>query len=176
MRESMTARLAHLARPQIVLHNPPSDATLRGAAAELDIPSITVEIGDPQVLQPKYIKPALTGIRSMLSEVKMLPKRSVAPGRPPVLCRSSRWIYTDHGGLLEVIPRVADMLAEGDLVARQRNIFGDIQRDYYAPYGGVVIGRSTNPVGQTGARIVHLGRVVDRLPPPQDDGEQTAED
>jgi len=176
MREPMTARLAHLARPQIILHNPPSDATLRGAAAELGIPSITVEIGDPQVLQPKYIKPALTGIRSMLSEVKMLPRRTVAPGRPPILCQSSRWVYTDHGGLLEVFPSVTDMIAQADLIGRQRNIFGDVVREYHAPYGGVVIGRSTNPVGQTGARIVHLGRVVETLPAPHADAVQSAED
>ncbi|MFK7986763.1 MAG: succinylglutamate desuccinylase/aspartoacylase family protein [Sandaracinaceae bacterium] len=177
MRHSISARLAVLARPQIILHNPPSDRTLRGAAAELDIPAITIEIGDPQVTQPKYIKPTLTGIRSMLAEVKMLPKRAVAPGRPPVLCKSSRWIYTDHGGLLEVFPKVAEMVAEGDLIARERDIFGDVVCEYHAPHSGVVIGRSTNPVGQTGARILHLGEVVDELPVDVlDEPAETAED
>jgi len=177
MREPMTAEMAFLARPEIILHNPPSDSTLRGAAAELDIPSITVEIGDPQIFQPKYIKPTLTGIRSMLSRVKMLPKRSFAPGRPPVLCRASKWIYTDHGGLLEVFPQVAESVAQGDLIARQRDIFGDVVREYHAPRSGVVIGRSTNPVGQTGARILHLGDVVDELPIPDNGVDETpAED
>jgi len=176
MREPMTSKLAYLARPEIILHNPPSDRTLRGAAAELDIPAITVEIGDPQVFQPKYIKPTLTGIRSMLSEVEMLPRRAVAPGRPPILCKSSHWIYTDHGGLLSVLPNVTDAVAEGDLIARQRNIFGDVVREYHAPTGGVVIGRSTNPVGQTGARIVHLGSVVEQLPAPSGEPLEIAED
>lgn len=166
MREPMTSKLAYLARPEIILHNPPSDSTLRGAAAAADIPAITVEIGDPQVFQPKYIKSTLTGIRSMLSEVEMLPRRSVAPGRPPILCKSSHWIYTDHGGLLSVLPDVTDTVAEGDLIARQADIFGDVVREYHAPSPGVVIGRSTNPVGQTGARILHLGDVVGTLPPP----------
>lgn len=176
MREPMTAQLAHLAKPQIILHNPPSDATMRGAAAEQDIPSITIEIGDPQVLQPRYIKPTLTGIRSMLAEVKMLPKRPVAPGNPPVLCKSSRWIYTDHGGLLEVLPKVADTVAEGELVARQRDIFGEVIQDYRAPSAGIIIGRSTNPVGQTGARIVHLGDIVPTLPVPTSGPIESAED
>jgi len=178
MREPMTARMAHLARPQIILHNPPSDHTMRGAAAELEIPSITVEIGDPQVLQPRYIKPTLIGLRSMLSEVGMLPKRSVAPGRPPILCSKSRWYYTDHGGLLEVFPKVADLVAEGERIARQRNIFGEIVHEYAAPFSGVIIGRATNPVAQTGARIVHLGRVVEELPveAPEERDEEPAED
>ncbi|MCB9596165.1 MAG: succinylglutamate desuccinylase/aspartoacylase family protein [Sandaracinaceae bacterium] len=177
MRQPMTAKLARLARPQIILHNPPSDRTLRGAAAELEIPAITVEIGDPQVLQPRYIKPTLTGIRSMLAEVEMLPKRAVAPGAPPILCKTSRWFYTDHGGLLSVMPQVTDTVAEGDLIARQRDVWGDVVREYHAPFSGVIIGRSTNPVGQTGARIVHLGRVTDVLPPPKaEDVVETAED
>ncbi len=177
MREPMTARLAKLARPQIILHNPPSDRTLRGAAAELDIPAITMEIGDPQVLQPRYIKPAITGLRSMLAEVEMLPRRPVALGPAPMLCKASRWIYTDHGGLLSVLPEVNDVVAAGALLARQRDVFGDVVREYHAPFSGVVIGRSTNPVGQTGARIVHLGRVVDTLPPPPTElAAETAED
>ncbi|MGE0785727.1 MAG: succinylglutamate desuccinylase/aspartoacylase family protein [Sandaracinaceae bacterium] len=173
-----TAEMAHLARPEIILHNPPSDSTLRGAAAELGIPAITIEIGDPQVFQPAYIKPTLTGIRSMLSFAEMLPKRAVAPGRPAVLCSSSRWLYTDHGGLLEVFPAVAEAVAEGDLLARQRDIFGDVVREYHAPASGIVIGRSTNPVAQTGSRIVHLGRVVDEIPAvtPESTEETTTED
>ncbi|MBX3275920.1 MAG: succinylglutamate desuccinylase/aspartoacylase family protein [Sandaracinaceae bacterium] len=166
MRHPMTAKLAKLARPEIILHNPPSDRTLRGAAAELEIPAITVEIGDPQVLQPKYIKPTLTGIRSMLAAVEMLPKRTVASGPAPILCDSSRWIYTDFGGLLSVTPQLTDRVRRGDRIARQRDVFGDVVREYHAPFDGVIIGRSTNPVGQTGARIVHLGRLTESLPPP----------
>lgn len=176
MREPMTARLAKLARPQIILHNPPSDQTLRGAAAELEIPAITVEIGDPQVLQPRYVKPVIRGIRSMLAEVEMLPRRAVVPGPPPTLCESSRWLYTDHGGLLTVMPEVTDFVGEGDLIARQRDVFGDLVRQYHAPFAGVVIGRSTNPVGQTGSRIVHIGNVVDSLSLPRGEEAETAED
>ena len=40
-------------------------------------------------------------------------------------------------------------------------------REYRSPFDGIVIGRSVNPVGQTGARILHLGRIAEdgRLPP-----------
>ena len=41
----------------------------------------------------------------------------------------------------------------------------------------IVHGRSTNPVGQTGARIVHLGDIVPALPVPAADGHvESAED
>jgi len=30
-------------------------------------------------------------------------------------------------------------------------------REYVAPHDGIVVGRSVNPVGPSGARILHLG-------------------
>ena len=35
-----------------------------------------------------------------------------------VLCESSGWMYTDHGGLLEVLPGLAQRVSEGDVIAR----------------------------------------------------------
>ena len=93
MKDPLTARMAYLQRPQIVLHNPASDRTLRGAAGELGIPGITVEIGDPQRFQPELIKRTLVGVRAVLAEVKMMARRKVALGPPPVICSSSRWLY-----------------------------------------------------------------------------------
>ena len=78
---------------------------------------------------------------------------------PPIVCDTSYWIYTDCGGFLNVLPDVTDKVAKGDLIARQYNAFGDLVREYLAPEAGVIIGRSTNPVSQTGARILHLGRL-----------------
>ncbi len=157
MDEEATARIAVLMRPQIILHNPASDRTLRGAAMDLGIPSITVEIGNPQRFHSDYIKKALTGVRAVMANVGMVAKRKLVLGAQPVLCQSSDWLYTDRGGLLEVFPKVTDQLEKGALIAQLRNAFGDVIREYHAPETGVVIGKSVNPVGYTGARILHLG-------------------
>jgi len=160
MTHSATATMAYLQRPQIIVHNPASDYTLRGAAMDLGIPSITLEIGDPQRFQPNYIRSSRTGLRSVLAAAGMLPRRPVAEGAEPVLCEHSGWMYTDRGGLLEVLPGPMDTVRKDQRVAVLRNAFGDIIREYSAPADGVVIGKSVNPVGQTGARILHLGAVA----------------
>lgn len=165
-----SARMAYLLRPQIVLHNSPSDLTLRGHVRELGHPSITIEIGDPQRFQSEFIRSTLTGVRRILTDCGMLQKRSYAPAPAPVICESSRWVYTDHGGLLEVLPKLTDQVEKGEPIARLRDIFGQVTRTYEAPYDGIIIGHSTNPVAQTGARIIHLGRIAQsgdpRFPPP----------
>ncbi|MFT5686727.1 MAG: putative deacylase [Myxococcota bacterium] len=157
MTEPGAARMAYLQRPQIIVHNPPADGTLRGAAQDLGIPAITVEIGDPQRFQKEYIRQTLAGLRAVLADRGMIPRRPRSLGHMPVLCSHSYWQYTDRGGLLEVLPRVTESLKKGAPIARLTDIYGEPICGYAAQEDGVVIGRAVNPIAQTGARILHLG-------------------
>ena len=47
-------------------------------------------------------------------------------------------IYTNTGGVLEVYPNVNTLIKKGDLIARIKNIFGNIVDEYFAPCNGVV--------------------------------------
>jgi predicted deacylase len=156
-----TARMAYLQRPQIILHDPPSDYTLRGTAMDMDIPAITVEIRDPQRFQKDSIRRTLTGLRAIMAEVGMISRRKTPDSERPILCKESQWLYTNRGGLLEVFPDVADFVEEDQVIARVSSVFGDVVEEYKAPSPGVIIGKSSNPVAQTGARILHLGSVVE---------------
>ncbi|MEZ4464234.1 MAG: succinylglutamate desuccinylase/aspartoacylase family protein [bacterium] len=162
--DDTAARMALLQRPQIILDHSPTDGSLRGTAASLGIPAVTLEIGDPQRFQASYIKRALGGIRAVLSDLGLLPKRRPVDVPEPVVCSSSRWLYTDHGGLLEVFPEVADKVEKDEVVARLTNIFGEVEREYRAPESGIVIGKSVDPVASTGGRILHLGHIEENHP------------
>ncbi|MCA9650695.1 MAG: succinylglutamate desuccinylase/aspartoacylase family protein [Myxococcales bacterium] len=159
--DPITAHMALLQRPSIVLHSPPMDHTLRGWVSARGGPAITVEIGNPHVFQPRQVGRTLAGLRAVLSQVKMLPGRHHgSKGPPPTLCEGSRWIHTDMGGLLQVLPELRDTVQEGQVIARQVDIFGDLVREYASPCDGIVIGKSVDPVSPTGARIVHLGTIA----------------
>jgi predicted deacylase len=152
-----TAKLAALQHPEIVVHNEARDGTLREAAADRGIVAITVEVGNPLRFQRRLIRDSLAGIKNVLSTLEMIPDEVDPPGDPPVFCTGSRWIYAQHGGLLEVFPDVTDEVEEGELIARVSNVFGDLVAEYRSPVNGVIIGRSTNPICQTGARVAHVG-------------------
>jgi uncharacterized protein len=157
LRKETTARMAKMLRPQIILHNPANDRTMRGAAEELGIPAVTLEIGDPQRFQAEFIKRSRAGIRAVMAEVGVVPRRAHEPREEAIICRSSDWMFTDGGGVLTVFPKVTERVAAGTAIARLTNIFGDHRADYHAPHDCVVIGKSVNPVGHTGARVAHLG-------------------
>lgn len=157
MDKEVVRTMARLQNPQIIVHNRPSDGTLRGAAAEYGIPAITVEVGNPNMFQRGMIKNSTSGIMNVAVNLGMVDGEIVKAPIKPVICDHSYWIYTDHGGLLTVYPSLTEMILKGDVIARQLDIFGDEKAEYYAPEDGVIIGKSINPVNQTGGRILHLG-------------------
>jgi predicted deacylase len=197
MRDERAARLALLQRPQIVVHST-GDGSLRSAFSGLGRPAVTVEIGDPLVIQQALVAAAHQGVLNTLQHLKMLPPQAQMPSPPPallrpgsgggdgdqmasgggsgggdspararpaqqpavVVCARSFWIFASTGGLLQVEPGVASWVRKGSVLARIHDVFGGLEDVVVAPCDGVVVGRSSNPVCESGDRILHLG-VVD---------------
>lgn len=161
MEDEMVRKMALLQNAQIIVHNPPNDGTLRGAADDIGIPAITMEVGNPNTFQKGMIRDGLTGIHNLLGYLKMTDSDVEELSEETIICKKSYWMYTDTGGLLRVFPKVTDIVEKGEVIASLRNIFGDLIKEYVAPERGVVIGKSTSPVNQTGGRILHLGILKD---------------
>lgn len=157
MEDETVRKMAKLQNPQIIVHNPPNDGTLRGAADDLGIPAITLEVGNPNLFQKGMIRDGLTGIHNVLGHFGMQNCEYDEPEEETIICKKSYWIYTDTGGLMTVHPQVTDRVKQGDVIATIRNVFGDLIKEYYAPEDGIVIGKSVSPINQTGGRILHLG-------------------
>ncbi|KAJ3096292.1 hypothetical protein HDU97_006050 [Phlyctochytrium planicorne] len=183
LNDPVSATLAKLQQPQIILHNSGQDGTLRSAASARGIKAITVEIGNPQLFQNQYVQWSYLGVMRILSYLNMFPSLHIAPSEdvnmntdgsadgqgevglpslyppPPntIICSKGFWIYTKTGGVLEVYPGVNTVVRKGDLIARIKNIFGNIVDEIYSPSHGVTIGRSSNPVAMAGDRVLHLG-------------------
>ena len=152
-----TAHLARLVGADIIVHNPSKDMTLRGSAENLGIPSITVEIGDPQIFDKDLVRLSRIGLRDILETLGMVePDEEEALGQATE-CVRSYWLYTDTGGMLTVLPDCAARIAKGQAIARLIDPWGQVIRTYRAPEDGVVVGKSANPVARAGSRILHLG-------------------
>ncbi|MFT4661252.1 MAG: putative deacylase [Patiriisocius sp.] len=157
MSHPIVNQLALLQNAQIIVHNPPSDGTLRGAADELGIPAITLEVGNPNTYQKKLIRSGVEGIHNVLCHLDMVSEEIVPAETETIMCKKSYWLYTDKGGLMTVYSNLLEKVKKGDTVAILRDVFGQKIKDFYAPEDGVVIGKSTSPVNQSGGRILHLG-------------------
>jgi predicted deacylase len=157
LRNPITARMAYLQHPEIIVHNENADGTLRGAAAALGIAAITVELGDPLRFQRARISSSVAGSLEVLRHLGVIHGQASEGTDEPVLCGRSYWLYTERGGVLDVFPGLADRVAAGERIARVTDIFGETVHEYAAPEPGIVVGKSVNPVNQAGSRILHLG-------------------
>jgi len=150
-------KMAQLQDPDIILNNPAHDGTFRAAATGMGIHSITLELKDPNLFQIDVIAEALQGMRNVMYDLEMMEGQAIYPIKKTFLCDSSYWIYTDEGGILKVYPEVKQLIQKGDKIAEVQTVFGKVDKEYFAPEDGIVIGKSVNPINQTGSRILHLG-------------------
>lgn len=157
MEQEATKKLALLQNADIIVHNPPSDGTLRGAADELGIPAITLEVGNPSIFQRRLIRSGIEGIHNVLCHLNMIDDQIESANKETVMCNSSYWLYTNRGGLLNLHVDLRDRLTKGQKIATIRDIFGNELEEYFAPEDGIVVGKSVSPVNQSGGRILHLG-------------------
>jgi hypothetical protein len=151
------AELACVQNAEIIVNSTGELGTLRQLLGKQGIACITVELGDPHVYQHEMIDRGLTGVRNTLRHLGMLKGKPEQPKRPALECSRAYWLYTDRGGLLDVLPELGARVEPGEIIARLTNVFGDEVHHYTAPEAGIVVGKSANPVNRTGGRILHLG-------------------
>lgn len=157
MEHPVVKELALLQNADIIVHNPASDGTLRGAAEEMGIPAITLELGNPNTFQKRLIRSGVVGVHNVICYLDMVNDTVEKSEKESIFCKSSYWIYTDQGGLLNIHSNLLDKVSNGQPIASIRDIFGNKITEYLAPEDGVIIGKSVSPVNQSGGRVVHLG-------------------
>lgn len=153
-----TRTLAYLQNPQIIVQKYDEEGTLRGWANDNGIAAITIEIGDPSAFQHSLIDETLEGILNTMRHYEMIDgevKDMVSD--EAIVSDHSYWIYSKKGGIVDVLPKLADKVKKGDVIAIVYDVFGQIREEVRADKNGVVIGKNINPSCDAGTRVLHLG-------------------
>lgn len=152
-----TRTLAYLQNPQIIVKKFDVEGTLRSWANDNGIPAITIEIGNPNAFQHKLVDETLEGILNTLRFLEMIDGEIKDMVTDAYVCDHSYWIYSNRGGIVDVLPRLADEVKAGDVIAKVYDVFGQVKEEIKANRSGVVIGKNVRPNCDAGTRIVHLG-------------------
>lgn len=161
MSNDITARMAELQEPEIIVNHPGAEGTMRREAQKNGVHAITVEIGDSHLFQKKHIRSSIFGLTNVLLELGMIKGEKEEIAHDAVVCQKSYWIYAQNGGILKVFPRLTNMLKKGDMIAEITDIYGESLEKIYAPVDAIVVAKATDPVCQVGARVIHLGVIWD---------------
>jgi predicted deacylase len=149
-------KMALLQRAPIIVNTRMPKGSFRQVMNDHNIPTITLELGNPQLFQETMIDNGIEGISNLLIDLDMIPGR-ITPLVNTVICKTSYWLRVDTGGVLYVKPNLLEIIEEGQEIAYLTDLVGRVIKRYYAPETGIVVGKSTNPVTTTGGRILHIG-------------------
>ncbi len=141
---------------EIILDSKPPSGSLRKAAVESDIPSITYEGGGANLLDNESVKVAIHGVTNVLRSLRMIPGK---PNRPRfrMLASGSRWLRASEGGLLDMFVTSGSVMREGEVIATISDpATPGLTVDIVAPEDGLLVGAATNPFTASGMPVGHF--------------------
>ena len=141
---------------EIILDSKPPSGSLRKAAVENDIPSITYEGGGANLLDNESVKVAIHGVTNILRSLRMIPGK---PNRPRfrMLASGSRWLRASEGGLLDMFVTSGSVMREGEVIATISDpATPGLTVDIVAPEDGLLVGAATNPFTASGMPVGHF--------------------
>lgn len=151
-------RLARQFPADHIIFDNGDDGTVENTFDDDDVPSITLEIGGGRQFQEEYVNRAVEGIQNVLVELKMIEgeKRRTAKEYDTYIGYETDSIYAEMCGYAEVLVNIGDNIDKGQIVALQRNPFGDILKKYYATTSGQVVSIGTGATREAVGLLVRI--------------------
>lgn len=150
------SKLSQLFDNFVVLHSLGTVGTLRRAAVEAGIPTVTLEAGEPLYLQPEEVAQGVRGVLAALHGFGLMGKSSKVASEQKVFYESV-WLRADQGGVLFSEVRVGDAVKEGDILGSVTDPITNRSSVVRASASGTIIGMALNQMVMPGFAAYHLG-------------------
>jgi predicted deacylase len=140
----------------VVVHHVGEPGTLRRAAADVGIPAIIYEAGEPMRFQPAEVEEGVRGVLDLLARKGMLSSRPRRGQRQEIYYRA-RWVRVDDGGILLSDVELGDSVKPGDELGVVTDPISNERTIVRSPYDGRVLGMALNQVVIPGFAAFHIG-------------------
>jgi len=154
----------------VIINSAPAEGTLRRAATDAGVPTVTLEAGGPSRLEIEEVSHGVKGIETLLNTLGMVRKVSLWGDPEPVYYRST-WVRANRGGILLSEVDLGRRVRAGDLLGTITDPITNARTNIYAPTDGRVIGMALNQVVMPGYAAFHIG-----LPRPEPRTAEAASD
>lgn len=157
LRDPETLRCARAFGAPAMLQAAVRAGSLRGAAVKRGIPVIVYEGGEPLRFDEPAISTGVRGVLDVMRALKMIAGRPTK--RPSRRIEESKWIRARRGGILRLTVDEGTETAPGQEVGSISDPFGEERVALKAPFHGLVLGKTTNPVVHGGDAVLHVGKL-----------------
>jgi predicted deacylase len=138
-----------------IVHNAGRPGTLRRAASDADIPSVTFEAGEPLRFQSREISRGVQGVRGLLTSWHMVPGGKLR-SRHRVYYRS-RWLRVNEGGIFLTKRKLGDTVEIGEVLGTVTDPLTNDRGTVIATFQGRIIGMAVPQVVIPGFAAFHIG-------------------
>jgi predicted deacylase len=150
----------------VILHSSPGKGTLRYAATQAGVPTVTLEAGGPLELELNEVRHGVKGIETLLHTLGMVKRIRLWGDPEPVYYRSS-WVRANRGGILLADVSLGSTVRRGDLLGSITDPMNNATTNLYSPFAGRVIGMARNQVVMPGFAAFHIGIASEDVALPQ---------
>lgn len=140
----------------VVLHSDGAEGTLRRAATDAGVPTITLEAGGPARVQDNAVSHSTKGVMTLLNELGMYDNVTKWGTREPVYYRS-RWIRADQGGVLFSKVELGDSVDQDQLLGTITDPITNVQTELRASDKGRVLGMALDQFVMPGFAAFRIG-------------------
>ena len=153
----------------VVLHSDGAKGTLRRAAVNAGIPTVTLEAGAPMVLDEVSVSHSVKGIRTLLNQLGMVSKFRLW-GDPEPVYYNSTWQRATTGGIIFSEVQLGQFVRKGDLLGTVTNPITNVRKEIRSEHNGRVLGMALNQVVQPGFAAYHIGIQApqEQISPPEE--------
>jgi predicted deacylase len=138
-----------------IVHSGGRAGTLRRAAVDAGIPSVTFEAGEPLRFQAEEIDRGVTGLRGLLASLRMMKGGPLR--RPHRIYYRSRWLRVNDGGIFLTERKLGDAVQVGDPLGTVTDPVTNERSTVIAPFRGRIIGMAVPQVVIPGFAAFHIG-------------------
>jgi len=139
-----------------VLNSRGSRRTLRAAAVEAGIPTVTLEAGEPMRMQREMVDDGVKTIYTMMAKSGMYSKLGLWV-KPEPAFYDSAWVRVNSSGILFSRMELGDEVDEGDVLGAVSNPVSNEQTDILSPYKGRILGMALDQFVMPGFAVYHIG-------------------
>jgi hypothetical protein len=150
-----TLRLAKAFGAPFIIKSRLRDGSLRQAATEQGIRTLLYEGGQADRFDEEAVAFGFAGVMRTLRSMRMIEGR-LPRAASPKLVRRTQWVRARRGGLVEISPRLGDVVERGEVVASISDAFGVRPTRVTTPASGWVIARTLNPLVNPGDPLLQV--------------------
>lgn len=158
LRDEGVARIAKVLPADQIKDDVGLDGTFETEMVKAGVPAVTVELGAPKVYDEDMTARGAQGVYNTMIEFGMIEGDIEMMGVETFFGNDMTSIRATEGGFGEILVDLNQDVVEGELVAVQRNAFGEVIAEYKAPWDGKVLAVGTDPMRAPGALMVRMLR------------------